>query len=144
MANVKVIEATSEHYNRTRSRRNENVVKILRVAAYVRVSTDSVEQKESFESQKRYYEQLLKESPDMELVEIYADEAISGTQTDKRTNFNRMILDAMEGRFNVIVVKNISRFARNTLDTLKYVRQHCGQLKPESLVKSRFPGFFVP
>ena len=116
---VQVIEATinpKTHLSTTSPRKR-------RVAAYARVSTDSEEQLESFKSQKSHYESLILENSDMQLVDIYADEAISGTQTYKRDEFNRMILDAFDGKIDIIVVKNISRFARNTIDTLQYVRQ---------------------
>lgn len=95
----------------------------IRVVPYARVSTDSDEQKNSYESQKKYYQELVSNNPEWELVDIYADEAISGTQIYKRTDFIRMINDAMEGKIDMIITKSISRFARNTLDTLSYVRQ---------------------
>ena len=94
----------------------------LRVAPYCRVSTDSEEQKNSYNSQLKYYQELITRRPDWVFVDIYADEAISGTLDYKRTDFMRMINDALNGKIDLIITKSISRFARNTLDTLKYVR----------------------
>lgn len=94
----------------------------LRVAAYARVSTDSEEQATSFTSQQKYYMDKIYSNPSWSYVEVYADEGISGTQAFKRENFMRMIRDAEEGKIDLILTKSISRFARNTLDTLKYVR----------------------
>lgn len=96
--------------------------KKLRVAAYCRVSTDSEEQISSYESQVRYYKEKIEERDDWKLVKIFADEAISGTKIDKREEFQRMINSALAGEIDLIMTKSISRFARNTLDTLKYVR----------------------
>ena len=95
---------------------------ILRVCAYARVSTDSEEQKTSYESQKQHYEELIKGNPNWEFVGIYADEGISGTQMKKRDDFNRMLQDALNGKIDMIIAKSISRFARNTVDTLNVVR----------------------
>lgn len=94
----------------------------LRVAAYARVSTDSEDQATSFISQQKYYMEKIYSNPNWSYVEVYADEGISGTQAFKRENFMRMIKDAEEGKIDLILTKSISRFARNTLDTLKYVR----------------------
>ena len=94
----------------------------LRVAAYARVSTDSEDQVTSFISQQKYYMEKIYSNPNWRYVEVYADEGISGTQAFKRENFMRMIKDAEEGKIDLILTKSISRFARNTLDTLKYVR----------------------
>lgn len=94
----------------------------LRVAPYCRVSTDSEEQKNSYNSQLKYYQELITRRPEWVFVDIYADEAISGTLDYKRTDFMRMINDALNGKIDLIITKSISRFARNTLDTLKYVR----------------------
>lgn len=103
-------------------RRNTIKFNKLRVAPYCRVSTGSEEQKNSYDSQLQYYKDLVKGKDEWELVDIYADEAITGTQVYKRSNFQRMINDAMNGNIDMIITKSISRFARNTLDTLKYVR----------------------
>ena len=93
-----------------------------RVAAYCRVSTNSEEQKKSYDSQRSYYEDYIKQNSDWNFVGIYADEAITGTSVDKRINFQRLINDCTSGKIDVVVTKSISRFARNTLDTLTYVR----------------------
>ena len=120
MANttVKVRKATKQAVNR----RKGIHMNTLRVAAYARVSTDSEEQLESYQSQVKYYTELINNNSEWQFVEVYADEAISGTKTDKRTDFNRMINDCMNGDIDLIIVKSISRFARNTVDTLQYVR----------------------
>jgi DNA invertase Pin-like site-specific DNA recombinase len=115
---VKVIKATTSMVGRNRP---EGQTK-LRVAAYCRVSTDSDEQKESFKSQVKYYTDLINGNPDWENAGIYADEAISGTKADKRPEFLRMISDCMAGKIDIVLTKSLSRFARNTVDTLKYVR----------------------
>ena len=94
----------------------------LRVSAYARVSTDNEEQLNTYESQKKYYMEKIVSKPEWSFAGIYADEGISGTKDYKREGFMKMIGDAMEGKFDMILTKSISRFARNTLDTLKYVR----------------------
>ncbi len=96
---------------------------MLRVAAYCRVSTDNEDQANSFESQKLYFEQKIDSNKDWELVDIYADKGISGTNTSKRTDFNRMMRDAKSGKIDRIITKEVSRFARNTVDTLQYTRE---------------------
>ena len=94
-----------------------------RVAAYCRVSTDNEDQANSFESQQRYFRQYIECNHDWELYEIFADEGISGTNTKKRKEFNRMIACAKNGDFDLIITKEISRFARNTLDSIFYTRE---------------------
>ena len=94
-----------------------------RVAAYCRVSTDNEAQANSFESQQRYFRQYIECNHDWELYEIFADEGISGTNTKKRKEFNRMIACAKNGDFDLIITKEISRFARNTLDSIFYTRE---------------------
>ena len=94
----------------------------LKVVAYARVSTDLEDQLNSFESQVKYYNEKINKNNEWSFVEVYADESISGTEDYKRSNFMRMIADAMSGKIDLILTKSISRFARNTLDTLKYVR----------------------
>ena len=94
----------------------------LRVCAYARVSTDSKEQKTSYDSQITNYENLIKSNPNWQFIEVYADEGITGTQLKNRDNFNRMIQDALDGKIDMIIAKSISRFARNTVDTLNIVR----------------------
>jgi site-specific DNA recombinase len=95
----------------------------LRVAAYCRVSTDSDEQATSYEAQIEHYTAYIEGHPDWTLAGIYADDGISGTNTKKREEFNRMIDECMAGHIDMVITKSISRFARNTLDCLKYIRQ---------------------
>lgn len=94
----------------------------LRVAAYCRTSTDRDEQETSFEAQKTHFTSVINDNPDWELVDIYADEE-SGTRVYKRENFLRMIKDCEEGKIDLILAKSISRFARNTLDSLRFLRK---------------------
>lgn len=93
-----------------------------RMAAYCRVSTDSAEQKTSYETQKQVYTDMIAKRKDWEMVGIYADEGISGTRADKRPEFNRMIKDCLSGKIDYIITKSVSRFARNTVECLEYVR----------------------
>ena len=93
-----------------------------RVAAYCRVSTDQEEQASSFEAQRNYYLNLITSNPEYEMGGVFADEGISGTNTKKREQFNFMIEACKDGKIDLILTKSISRFARNTLDCLKYVR----------------------
>lgn len=93
------------------------------MAAYCRVSTDQEEQLLSYENQVNYYKNYIKQNPNYELAGIYADEGISGTNTKKRDEFNRMIADCRAHKIDRIITKSISRFARNTLDCLNYVRE---------------------
>lgn len=95
----------------------------LRVAAYARVSTEKDDQANSLASQKNYFADYIGRQSDMELSNVYFDEGISGTQTKKRSGFNQMIQDALNGNFNLILTKEVSRFARNTVDTLFYTRE---------------------
>lgn len=119
MPNVKVIEPTRNlHTHRLTIERAKR-----RVAAYARVSTDSDDQENSFDAQKTFYERYIKENPLWEFVGIYADEGISGTSTKGRKEFQRMINDAKNGKIDLIIAKSMSRFARNTLDTLTYIRE---------------------
>ncbi|MBQ8161723.1 MAG: recombinase family protein [Clostridia bacterium] len=104
-------------------RRGPDAPEKLKVAAYCRVSTDSEEQESSYEVQCSHYHDLICRNPDWTMVEIYADEGITGTSMRKRDSFNRMIEDAMAGKINLILTKSISRFARNTLDCLTVVRK---------------------
>lgn len=95
----------------------------LRVAAYCRVSTDSDEQAGSYETQVNHYTEYIGRNKEWELAGIYTDDGISGTNTKKREGFNEMIDDCMTGKIDMVITKSISRFARNTIDCLKYVRQ---------------------
>ena len=94
-----------------------------RVAGYARVSTDSDEQFTSYEAQVDYYTRYIKQNPEWEFVKVYTDEGISGTNTKKRTGFNEMIADATSGKIDLIVTKSVSRFARNTVDSLVTIRK---------------------
>ena len=93
-----------------------------RVAAYARVSTGMDEQFTSFDLQVEHYTDFIKKNPDWEFVEVYQDEGISGTHTKHREGFNRMIADAFAGKIDLIITKSVSRFARNTVDTLTTIR----------------------
>ena len=93
------------------------------MAAYCRVSTDREEQLLSYENQLRYYKSYIESNPNYEFAGIYADEGITATNTKKRDDFNRMIEDCRNGKIDRIITKSISRFARNTLDCLNYVRE---------------------
>ena len=97
--------------------------KILKVAVYCRVSTDKDDQANSLESQQKYFQEYIERNPMWELYNIYVDEGISGTSTKKRKAFNKMMLDAELKKFDMIITKEISRFARNTLDSIYYTRQ---------------------
>ncbi len=94
----------------------------LRVAAYCRVSTDQYEQMESLETQRSHYDEYIRAHKNWELVNVYYDDGISGTNTKNRPEFNRMMDDCGAGRIDMIITKSISRFARNTLDCLKHIR----------------------
>lgn len=100
-----------------------NAISKRKVAAYARVSTDSDEQFTSFDSQCKVYEDYIKSKPDWEFVKVYADDGISGTNTKNRVEFKQMIDDALDGKIDLIITKSISRFARNTLDTISYTRK---------------------
>ena len=118
-ARVTVLPATRSLYNSipvhsTRKRR---------VAAYARVSTDSDQQYTSYTAQVSYYTEYIQRNPEWQFVDIYTDEGITGTSTKYREGFNRMIEDALNGLIDLIVTKSVSRFARNTVDTLTTVRK---------------------
>lgn len=95
---------------------------MLKTAAYCRVSTDKSDQANSFEAQQRYFREYIERRKDMMLYDVYADEGVSGTSTRRREAFNRMINDAQNGCFERILTKEVSRFSRNILDTVSYVR----------------------
>lgn len=116
---VTVIPATIN----PRTRMPELAIKKRRVAGYARVSTDSDEQYTSYEAQVDYYTQLIKQNPDWEFVKVYTDEGISGLNTKKRDGFNEMIADALAGKIDLIITKSVSRFARNTVDSLSTIRK---------------------
>ena len=115
--NVTVIPAKPQTAN------NRSQYKQLRVAAYCRVSTEQEEQQNSYQVQIEYYTNLIHSKKEWTLAGIFADEGISGTQTKKRTEFNRMIRMCKQKKIDLILTKSISRFARNTVDCLEYVRQ---------------------
>ena len=120
MGNVMVIPAKRQVGN---TARQQDAKPKLRVAAYCRVSTDSDEQATSYDAQVEHYTELIQKNPEWEFAGIYADDGISGTNTKKREDFNRMIDDCEAGNIDMIITKSISRFARNTLDCLKYIRK---------------------
>ncbi len=94
-----------------------------RTAAYARVSTDHEDQQTSYEAQVSYYTSYIRSRPDLEFVNVYTDEGISGTSTARREGFRQMIADAMAGKIDLIITKSVSRFARNTVDSLTTIRQ---------------------
>ena len=94
-----------------------------RVAGYARVSTDSEEQATSYEAQVDYYTTYIKSREDWEFVKVYTDEGISATNTNRRDGFNQMVQDALDGKIDLIITKSVSRFARNTVDSLTTVRK---------------------
>ena len=102
---------------------DEIVARKLRVAAYARVSSSSEDQLNSYRVQNQYYSELIVGNPDWEMVDIYADEGITGTSVEKREDFCRMMRDCRKGKIDRILVKSISRFARNTKDCLAAVRE---------------------
>ena len=115
MPQVKVIQPIAEQ------------AKKLRVAAYARVSSDSADQLNSFATQVDYYTSYIRAKEEWEFAGMYADEAVSGTTADKRDDFQRLLADCRAGKIDRILVKSISRFARNTIDCIQTVRE-LGQL----------------
>ena len=93
----------------------------IRVVAYCRVSSDSADQLESYAAQVEHYGRLIRQNPQWKMVDLYADEGLTGTRVDKRLDFQRMMRDARCGKIDRIIVKSISRFARNTHDCLTAV-----------------------
>lgn len=94
-----------------------------RVAAYARVSTDQEEQETSFEAQCDYYSRLIRGNPAWEYAGLYTDDGVSATSTARREGFNRLIADALDGKIDRIITKSVSRFARNTVDSLTTIRR---------------------
>ena len=119
MARVTTIPATISRF--TAAPINEK--KKRRTAAYARVSTDSEEQLTSYTAQVDYYTNYIRGRDDWEFVGVYTDEGITGTNTKHREGFKRMVADALAGKIDLIVTKSVSRFARNTVDSLTTVRQ---------------------
>ena len=109
-------------YNPDTRMLNETTVK-RRVAAYARVSTDYEEQLTSYQAQVNFYTKYIKSRTDWEFVEVYTDEGITALNTKKREGFNRMIADALAGKIDLIITKSVSRFARNTVDSLSTIRK---------------------
>lgn len=122
MGKVRIIPAHQPKGNSVHRQRSPQPFEKLRVAAYCRVSTDYDEQASSYETQVAHYKELIQKEPTWEFAGIYADDGISGTNTKKREQFNKMIAACKAGKIDLIVTKSISRFARNTIDCLKYIR----------------------
>lgn len=116
---VRVIPATIDRYTEIPLEQ----VRKRRVAAYARVSTEYEEQQSSFKNQVEYYTSYIKSRADWEFAGMYTDDGISGTNTKKREGFNKMIQDALAGHIDLIITKSVSRFARNTVDSLTTVRK---------------------
>ncbi len=112
-----VIPANKEYPQEQAKKRN------LRVAAYCRVSTGDEEQLTSYENQKAFYTEKIMKNPEWTMVDIFADEGITGTSTCRRKDFLRMIRQCRQGKIDMILAKSVSRFARNTLDTISYTRE---------------------
>ena len=119
MKNITIIPATIDPLTRIPKASTQK----RRVAGYARVSTDSEEQLTSYEAQVDYYTHYIQGRPDWEFVGVYTDEGISATNTKRREGFNRMVQDALNGKIDLIVTKSVSRFARNTVDSLTTVRK---------------------
>lgn len=119
MANVRVIPATAPLL----SAQGKNSAFRRRVAAYARVSTDSAEQLTSYEAQVDYYTKLIQGRADWEFITIYTDDGISALSTKRREGFKQMVSDGLSGKFDLLVTKSVSRFARNTVDSLTTVRK---------------------
>ena len=119
MANVRVIPATAPVF----SAHGKHPEFKRRVAAYARVSTDSEEQLTSYEAQVDYYTKLIQGRDDWEFITIYTDEGISAVNTKRREGFKQMVADGLSGKFDLLVTKSVSRFARNTVDSLTTVRK---------------------
>ena len=115
---IKIIPATKDKFTAMPTAS----IQKRRVAGYARVSTDSDEQFTSYEAQIDYYTQYIKKRDDWTFVKVYTDEGISGTNTKRRDGFNQMVADALDGKIDLIVTKSVSRFARNTVDSLTTVR----------------------
>ena len=117
--NVTVIPATLNYYSAVPT----SEAKRKKVAAYARVSTDKAEQITSYEMQVRYYTNYIYSNSSWDFVKVYTDEGITATNTKRRDGFNQMIQDALNGKIDLIVTKSVSRFARNTVDSLIAVRK---------------------
>ena len=116
------MEAVRKDVQVIRATNKEEESLVLRVAAYCRVSTDSDDQMNSFFAQMQYYNDYIRENDNMILVDIYADEGITGTSLKKRDEFKRMLKDAQNGKFDRVLVKSVQRFARNSVECIESVR----------------------
>ena len=119
MASVTMIPATRHKFTAQPIQGNSK----RRAAGYARVSTDSDEQFTSYEAQVDYYTQYIRRHSEWDFVKVYTDEGISGTNTKHRDGFNEMIQDALDGKIDLIITKSVSRFARNTVDSLVTIRK---------------------
>ena len=119
MGVVRIIPQTINPITQTKI----GTVKKKNVAVYARVSTDLEEQESSVDAQVQHFTEHIKSRDDWEFVKVYSDEGISGTSLKKRDGFNQMVADALDGKIDLILMKSISRFARNTLDLLSTVRK---------------------
>ena len=117
--NITVIPATIDRFTDLPL----TTVKKRKVAAYARVSTDHEEQQNSYEAQVSYYTEYIKNRSDWEFAGIFADEGISGCSIKGRKGFQKMIEEALAGRIDLILTKSVSRFARNTVDSLSTIRE---------------------
>jgi DNA invertase Pin-like site-specific DNA recombinase len=122
MENVQIKRPRKQRKNSVEKEKNRETQDKIRVAAYCRVSTDSDQQEMSFETQVEVYQKKISENPDWEFAGVYSDEGITGTKAAARPGFQKMIRDAEDGKIDRIITKSISRFARNTLDCIGYVR----------------------
>ena len=105
------------------TKKSETSLNKRRVAGYARVSTDKDEQFTSYEAQVDYYTNYIKQHKEWYFIKVYTDEGISGLNTKKRESFNEMISDALDGKIDLIITKSVSRFARNTVDSLSTIRR---------------------
>ena len=119
MGKVHIIPTHQQRGNSVHRLPNEPQSEKLRIAAYCRVSTELAN---SYETQVSHYKELIQKDPSWEMAGIFADDGISGTSTKKREQFNKMIAACKAGKIDLIVTKSTSRFARNTIDCLKYIR----------------------
>ena len=116
MANVIEIPATKSYFGHGAKR-------VLNVGAYARVSTEAEQQAKSFETQVEHYTKLIKETPGWKFVDVYGDEGISGTSIYNRPEFQRMMNDCRKGRLDLIIIKSVSRFGRNSAESLQCIRE---------------------
>lgn len=126
---VRIIPATIDNFGEEGQKK--------RIAAYARVSTLEEAQQSSYDLQVSYFKEHIERNPEWEFYKVYSDEGVTGTNTKHRTGFNEMIKDAKAGKFDYIITKSISRFARNTLDCLTYVRMLKDLDKPVGIIFDR-------